>query len=258
LFDDQVKAGDLRLFAAIPAQLSDEDKRSLLAIQAVLRERQEYAYLEIGSYLGGSLQPHVVDPRCHTIYSIDPRPTSAPDERGTPFTYSNNSTARMLALLEQFHGPTTKVRCFDADAREVDRSKIDVAPTLCFIDGEHTNSACFSDFQFCMAVAARPSVIVFHDAVLVYQALRQCLQYVEQHGLRHHAYILPDVVGVIELGEMGLFREAAIEERLAKTMLSYAHALEKWQGILREQLSFRKQLGRIMRRIAWRTGLPEN
>jgi hypothetical protein len=55
-------------------QLSENDRISLLTLQAAVRERYaEYAYLEIGSFRGGSLQPFLVDDCCTTLYSIDPR-----------------------------------------------------------------------------------------------------------------------------------------------------------------------------------------
>jgi hypothetical protein len=74
------------LFDGIPSQTSLADRRSLLAVQrATARRHPEYAYLEIGSHLGGSIQPYLLDPRCSAISSIDPRPSEQPDDRSPGF-----------------------------------------------------------------------------------------------------------------------------------------------------------------------------
>ena len=80
-FEQRLAALDTTLFDAVPCQLYDDDRRSLLAVQAAVRRRAgAYRYLEIGSYLGGSIQAHLLDPRCERIYSIDNRSAAAPDE----------------------------------------------------------------------------------------------------------------------------------------------------------------------------------
>jgi hypothetical protein len=96
-FEERLRALDLHLFDAIPSQTSRRDRRCLLAMQVVCRERfGEYAYLEIGSHLGGSLQTHVLDPRCRRLYSIDSRPNVQPDDRGKLDLYPGNATERMV------------------------------------------------------------------------------------------------------------------------------------------------------------------
>src|SRR5687768_4646160 len=101
-FDARLAAADLTLFAAIPSQSSAADRRSWLAVQrAVRRSPGGYAYLEIGSHLGGSLQPHLLDPLCRRIYSIDKRPAVQADDRGGTYHYAGNSTDRMLANLRR-------------------------------------------------------------------------------------------------------------------------------------------------------------
>jgi hypothetical protein len=93
--DQRIADLDLTLFASIYSQSSDADKQSLLATQHAVRSAfGDYCYLEIGSHLGGSLQPYVVDPRCRRIYSIDKRPEAVPDNRGIAIPYPENSTAR--------------------------------------------------------------------------------------------------------------------------------------------------------------------
>ena len=95
-FEKMIDAIDTGLFAMIPSQTTDEDRRTLLSIQRFIRKNGEYAYLEIGSHLGGTIQPHYLDPRCSLIYSIDKRPPFQPDERGRNFDYPDNSTEKML------------------------------------------------------------------------------------------------------------------------------------------------------------------
>src|SRR2546427_12016163 len=91
-FDSQIGRLDVGLFQWILSQSTENDRRALLAIQLAFRERQSsYVYLEIGSYKGGSLQPHVLDPRRGQIHSIDLRPRAARAGRGVQ-NYSEKST----------------------------------------------------------------------------------------------------------------------------------------------------------------------
>lgn len=83
--DERIRSRDIGLFAAIPSQTTDDDKRALLLLQDCVRDHGEYVYLEIGSHLGGTIQPYVVDPVCKLVYSIDKRPDFQPDERGRFF-----------------------------------------------------------------------------------------------------------------------------------------------------------------------------
>ena len=63
-FIDRVETLDLSLFGRILSQTTDDDRRSLLAVQrAVAKAHRTYTYLEIGSHMGGSIQPHLVDAR---------------------------------------------------------------------------------------------------------------------------------------------------------------------------------------------------
>ena len=83
---------------ALESQTTVNDRISLLRLQRFVRHQAgSYRYLETGSHLGGSLLPHLADPRCAKVVSIDPRPASQPDERGTIFRYDDNSTERMIA-----------------------------------------------------------------------------------------------------------------------------------------------------------------
>ena len=150
-FEQKLSDADLSLFGKIESQSTENDKKSLLACQFAVREiTGEYNYLEIGSYLGGSIQPHLLDEKCKTIYSIDKRPEFQPDERGVEYQYQNNSTKRMLELLKAVSAENiSKIKTIDGDTRELDKKLIGDKMHLCFIDGEHTDEAVFADFLFC-------------------------------------------------------------------------------------------------------------
>lgn len=166
---------DLSVFAKIPSQTGIRDRRSLLAVQrATARRHKDYRYLEIGSHLGGSIQPHLVDDRCKKIYSIDARPSSQADDSspGHVVNYPNNSTDRMLDMLRGIgYGDVTKIECFDFAVSKIDPSKITSRPQIAFIDGEHTGNAVFSDFQFCSNVLSEDGTILFHDLNILYKAI---------------------------------------------------------------------------------------
>src|SRR5207249_1534060 len=142
--------------------------------------------LEIGSYLGGSIQQHLVYPKCKKIYSIDRRRIQVPDDRagGTSFRYEGNSTERMLSLLRSLgSGDITKITCFDTDARNIDPSLITEPPDFCFIDGEHTQFAAIADFTFCMKVCSPNAAICFHDDDLIPLALSLALRMLNRSGI---------------------------------------------------------------------------
>jgi len=143
---------NISIFDAIPSQTTDDDKRSLLAIQSAVREFcPHYVYLEIGSHLGGSILPHLTDDLCSKIYSIDKRPLVQPDERGVSYGYPENSTQRMLSILSQVSS-TEKIITIDGETSSLDASVVTEQPNLCFIDGEHTDVATEQDFKFCLGL----------------------------------------------------------------------------------------------------------
>src|SRR5215213_10018907 len=118
-FDQAIAALDLKLFEKIDSQSTEHDKQSMLALQNAVRQmRPGYKYLEIGSYLGGSIQPHLLDDKCAHIYSLDKRPLKQPDARGFDYTYLNNSTERMLEKLREVAADKMdKITTLDGDTR---------------------------------------------------------------------------------------------------------------------------------------------
>ncbi len=166
---------DLSIFNAVSSQTSAEDQRSLLAVQsAIARMHKEYVYLEIGSHIGGTIQPHLADDRCKRIYSIDPRPPQQPDDRslGHVARYDNNSSERMLNMLDSAGlGDMQKIESIELDASHVEPSRIMHSPQIAFIDGEHTKTAVISDFHFCSQIISKDGVILFHDFDFVSPAI---------------------------------------------------------------------------------------
>jgi len=167
---------NLDLFRWIPSQTTDEDKTALLTARDVIAELvKNYCYLEIGSHLGGSLQPHIVDKRCATIFSIDPRPQEQPDERknGT-YKYSGNSTARMLNNLKNIpNANISKLITFEKSSWELSSGDVSKKIDLAFVDGEHTNAAVLQDFHAVRTMLKDASILAFHDCFVTPLAIMQ-------------------------------------------------------------------------------------
>jgi len=227
-FEQSISNLDLKLFEKINSQTNDQDKRSLLACQLAARELAEkYVYLEIGSYLGGSIQPHLLDPNCEKIYSIDKRPLVQPDERGVDYTYLNNSTARMLENLKNVASDQVqKISTIDGDTRSINHSEITDKVTLCYIDGEHTDEAVIADFNFCLSVLADSGAILFDDANIVYNGIADCLAKLKQKSVNFRAYNLPDKIFAIEIGDFPMHRNEAIFEMLLNNYQGYLFSLQ--------------------------------
>ena len=259
-FNQRLATLDTSLFEAIPCQLYDDDRRSLLAIQQAIRGRAgTYCYLEIGSYMGGSLQPHLLDPKCKRIYSIDKRPLRPRDDRSLPLEYPGNSTAAMMQNLRRISREADlKIMAYESDAASVDRTSIAPRPELCFIDGEHTTEAVLSDFDFCRAVADSPAAIIFHDVNIIFPALERILHKLQEEHTPFEAYALPSFVFVIEFGGVGLHRHPAVENLLRQnwrailpSLSSMEHYREVYDTIpVRVLRAFSRGIKRLRRRAS--------
>lgn len=219
---------DLTLFEKINSQTTENDKKSLLACQFAARWiKPGYIYLEIGSHLGGSIQPHLLDDKCAKIYSIDKRPRQQPDERGIDFVYQNNSTQRMLEHLRLVApDKLEKVVTIDGDTREINPGQVKDKIDLCFIDGEHTDEAVFSDFKFCLDVLEKNGAILFHDAQITYNGIADCVKYLEDNNFHFRAYNLPSLVFVIEINDFPLHKNEKILDLLTNNYNGYLESLQ--------------------------------
>jgi predicted O-methyltransferase YrrM len=227
-FEQLISDLDLKLFEKISSQSTDDDKKSFLAIQFAVRElHPNYNYLEIGSHIGGSIQPHLLDEKCAKIYSIDKRPQQQPDERGIDYVYQNNSTARMIEQLKKVApDKLEKLSTIDGDTREIKTMEVADKIQLCFIDGEHTDTAVISDFKFCLDVLDENGVIVFHDAQITYNGIAECVKFLEGSGRKFRAYSLPHVVFVLEVGDFPIHRNPKMLELLTNNYKSYLFSLQ--------------------------------
>lgn len=201
--DERIRSLDTSLFDSITSQTSDEDKKALLLLQRCVRSRGEYVYLEIGSHLGGTIQPFFIDPLCRLVYSIDKRPVAQPDERGRVFEYPENSTEKMLSNLSRAFPSVdgNKIRTYDCDACEVDAEEISEKPDLCFIDGEHTNKAVFSDFEFCLKAGRRDAIVAFHDTCFIHKGIVNIKKYLTGRSIRYRGFMLEGSVYAILLND---------------------------------------------------------
>jgi hypothetical protein len=226
-FDRSITDLDLRLFEQIPSESTNSDRRSMLAYQLATRELADrYGYLEIGSHLGGSLQPHLLDPRCERIVSIDKRPAKQVDGRGLSYRYPDNSTQRMLDLLREVSANgLDKIACIDADVRELTPDAVVGPIHLSFIDGEHTDEAVLADFEFCLSVLADSGAIVFHDANVIYDGLTEAIRRLQEREVAFHAYNLPDALLVIEIGTFPLHEHPRVHDLLIDNHVGYLASL---------------------------------
>jgi len=230
-FEERLASLDASLFDVIESQTTGDDRRSLLAVQKAIRKgREGYCYLEIGSYMGGSLQPHLLDPTCRRVYSIDKRPKSPRDDRGLPLVYPDNTTEGMLSLLKGLSPEgTEKVECLEGDASEIEVSVIRENPDLCLIDGEHTEEAVLSDFRFCESVLASSGAIMFHDANVVFSALYKIIASLREAGRNFRAYVLPTTLFVIELDECDLHRSPDLQRLLVENHIPFLEGLRSME-----------------------------
>jgi len=195
----RITALDTAVFT-IETQTSDRDRMALLRIHCLVRTlRGRYGYLEIGSHLGGTLLPHLLDPLCEAVHSVDPRPSSQPDERGQVFHYDDNSTARMREHLAAAVPPRALLRLttWERDASDIPAQAYGRTFDLALIDGEHTNVAAFSDFVAILPALERDACIVFHDANLVLDAITNIERLLRYQGTPFVTMILADLVAVI-------------------------------------------------------------
>jgi hypothetical protein len=221
-FHEQIDRLDIGLFRHVVSQSTDRDKASLLALQSVVRQSTAtFVYLEIGSYRGGSLQPHVIDPKCSAIVSIDPRPDSLPDSRGKQ-RYPENSTAAMIEALRKVPGASVaKIKSIEAGTDSLDPSAIQTQPDYCFIDGEHTDEAALRDARFCLSVVKKDGLIAFHDANLIYGALAAFIQELQTSRVSFRASVLPDSIFAIELGHGNFFELEPLRSRIDNSYQAY-------------------------------------
>ena len=203
-YTDLIERCDTSIFL-IKSQSLDGDRKSLLDIQNIVRNNvDKYVYLEVGSHLGGTLVPHLLDPSCSSVISVDPRPSSQPDERGQIFEYDGNSTNRMVDGLSKVipRSGMLKLKTFDLDVSDLSSEALGVKANFIFIDAEHTNQACFRDFLAVLNHSVCDCIVAFHDADLIYDALLNIETLMKHEDRKFSAFYLKDTIYVIGFGTM--------------------------------------------------------
>lgn len=161
---------DLTTEFPIDSQTTDIDKQVLLTIRTILKTLPSYSYLEIGSYLGGSLTPFLKDDNCTKILSVDHREQKQPDERGAIYNYSDITNDTMITNLKSYGFDITKLEVFDGSISEYNNES--ELYDFIFIDGEHTDWACFRDFIHSEKYFKKDCIVAFHDTQFVYKSIR--------------------------------------------------------------------------------------
>ncbi|MER2198500.1 class I SAM-dependent methyltransferase [Methylobacterium brachiatum] len=159
-------------------------------------------YLEVGSHLGGMLVPHLLDPLCGAVISIDKRPIVMPDVRGEELIYDQNSTERMIEALRSVPEKLNIEKLFtiDSDVKNVRASEIAASPNLVMVDGEHTIAAVVSDFLSLLRFVKGDTVFLFHDSNIVFDALLVIEKFLNYLEYPHRLVFLYDNVGALLLG----------------------------------------------------------
>jgi hypothetical protein len=184
----------------IESQTSTEDKRVILKVISLF---ENYSYCEIGSFLGGSLTPHLKSSSCYDILSIDDRERIQPDERNINYDYSGITSQTMIDNLKKINLDLKKLKVFDQSIEHLPtfEKKYD----LIFIDGEHTDHACFRDFLYSLKLVKDDGIILFHDSAIVYKGIQMCLVYLEANRIPHKFIKVTDSgMSILFLGSYSL------------------------------------------------------
>lgn len=173
----------------VRSQTKQEDREFLLATIDQMRQNYpSYSYLEVGSFLGGSLAPFLLDNHCSAITSIDDRGKTQNDERGLKFDYGDFSTQNMLLRLKKAKLPTSKLTTFDGNTAEFNSwQRFD----LVHIDAIHTDEAVFADYLACRRFMKPSGVVLFHDYDLVFKGVEMVRLLLESEGVDYSIALRP-------------------------------------------------------------------
>lgn len=189
----------------INSQTSITDRIVILKIITLF---EKYNYCEIGSFLGGSLTPHLKNDKCKYILSIDDREKIQPDERGVMYDYQGVTSQGMINRLKELNLNVDKLRTFDKSIQFLTEFKKQF--DLIFIDGEHTDIACFRDFLYSMRLVKDNGIILFHDSTIVYKGIQHCLIYLE--SIETHYKFIKVVDSEMSILFLGSYSTSLFEE----------------------------------------------
>ena len=153
----------------INSQTSDIDKLVILnVIKVIKKNKKKFNYLEIGSFLGGSLTPFLSEKKCQLVMSIDKRKQKQDDERNEEWSYKNIDEKDMVNGLKKHGLNTSKLKTFNGDIKNFKtKKKFD----LSFIDGIHTDINTFSDFLNVLKLTTKDCIVLFHDSSIIFKSI---------------------------------------------------------------------------------------
>lgn len=188
----------------IRGQVGRRGLAALLRVQEIVSAHGPYAYLEIGSYLGRTLCPHLLDDDCIAALSIDLRPDVTPDERFELGMYKGVSADDMRSELAKQCGPAhlAKLTTITDSSAWLRKGLAPDRYAMCLIDGEHTNTAVFADFLHVRRAMAEDCVICFDDTHIVYPGIMNAVATLEDARLQHHVIHCKGGVTVVGIGRM--------------------------------------------------------
>jgi predicted O-methyltransferase YrrM len=169
----------------------DPEKTAFIKIVRLLAHVKYFRYIEIGSYLGGSLAPLLAEDRCSKVLSIDKRGRIQLDQRGQVFDYTSVTEDDMIKNLVSSGFSLDKLKCFDGSIEEFQFPTNEKYDFL-FIDGEHTNAAVFRDFIYAFRILAENSVILFDDSNLVFDGIQNCKSFLDFNHVKYRFLYIKD------------------------------------------------------------------
>ena len=246
----------------VEGQLGSRAIRVLIRVQELVSARGAYDYVEVGSYLGRSLQPHLQDEDCRRAVSIDLRPDLTPDERGALETYKGITAQDMIDGLAVYCTPDDLAKLETiTDTSDALRAFESAQFDLAFIDGEHTHVAAFRHFMNVLRVMLPDGVICFDDTPLVLTGIRNAVTVLEDLGIPHAMAFGRGDITIIALGAQAqtfiesldpdMTREPARVERSARRRASEVALREARPHMLTEDKVVREKIIQALKEDGW-------
>jgi hypothetical protein len=68
--------------------------------------------------------------------------------------------------------------------------------------------------------------ILFHDAVITYNGIADCVKYLQDNQIKFRAYSLPDIFFVIEIGDFPLHKSEPLTKRLLNNHDAFLYQMQ--------------------------------
>ncbi|MGB0506944.1 MAG: class I SAM-dependent methyltransferase [Pikeienuella sp.] len=203
----------------IPGQLGARAVMMLIRMQEVASERGAYNYVEVGSYKGRSLFPHVMDDDCKYALSIDLRPEFTPDERVPIADYHHITAESMVRAIGRHCEPQKleKLETLTTDSAGITSRTRNDRFDLALIDGEHTNEAAFNDFLNLYPHMNESCIICFDDTHIVYSGVANAISYLNAAGVAHKALFSSGCITALLLGDYAARDDVETPQRVHST-----------------------------------------